>query len=362
MIGRFARLAGVSVHALRHYDEVGLLVPADVDPATGWRRYRWEQLHDARLIQALRWVDLPIEDVRRILAHEDAHQVLARHRDELERQRSQVVARIADVDRFLEKGIAMPTVQSGTRPVQIRLAVDDPSAAVEFYQEAFGLRYEVARRTRTGDHSTFMFGEYGRDDFFLLWLLGPDRCDRPGPARFSLLVEDLDACHARALAAGATEVAAPFDAEGMPRSSAVQDPSGNRIGLAQGWPSFRAGARPVQIMLAVDDPSAAVDFYQEAFDFRYEVARRTTNGDHSGFIFGEYGRDDFFLLWLLGPERSDRPGRSNFSLLVEDLDAYHARALAAGATELAAPFDAEGMPRSSAIEDPSGNRIGLAQG
>jgi hypothetical protein len=64
------------------------------------------------------------------------------------------------------------------------------------------------------------------------------------------------------------------------------------------------------------------------------------------------------------------PGPSNFSLLVEDLDAYHARALTAGATEVAAPFDAEGMPRSSgegmprssAVLDSSGNRIGSAQG
>jgi hypothetical protein len=47
-IGRFGRLAGLSVGALRHYDEVDLLRPASVDPDTGYRSYRRDQLDDAR--------------------------------------------------------------------------------------------------------------------------------------------------------------------------------------------------------------------------------------------------------------------------------------------------------------------------
>ena len=129
----------------------------------------------------------------------------------------------------------MSVAQLGSRPVQIKVAVDDLASSVRFYQEAFGLKYEVARRTQHHDSSAFVFGEYGRGDFFLLWLLDdPDRRDRPGTSNFSLLVEDVDTVHARALAAGATEVAPPHDAEGMPRSSGVQDPHGNWIGLAQG--------------------------------------------------------------------------------------------------------------------------------
>ncbi|MET8757598.1 VOC family protein [Lentzea sp. NPDC004782] len=57
---------------------------------------------------------------------------------------------------------------------------------------------------------------------------------RPGPTTFGLLVDDLDARHSRALAAGATEVVAPRDRQGMPRSAAVRDPDGNRIWLYQG--------------------------------------------------------------------------------------------------------------------------------
>jgi DNA-binding transcriptional MerR regulator len=38
-IGRFARLTGLSIHALRHYDDVSLLIPAHTDPQTGYRHY-----------------------------------------------------------------------------------------------------------------------------------------------------------------------------------------------------------------------------------------------------------------------------------------------------------------------------------
>lgn len=359
-IGRFARLSGVSVHALRHYDDVGLLAPAEVDADSGYRRYRAGQIRSVRLIRALRWIDLPIEEIKQVLAAEgDAWLILARHRDRLERQRGLIDAQIRDVTRFAEKGLTMPTVQSGCRPVQIMIAVDDKPASIAFYQEILGARQQVARRTSHRDFPAFLFGEYGRDDFFLLWLVDePGRLDWPGRSNFSLLVPDLDAAHRRALAAGATEAIPPRESEGMPRNSAVRDLSGNWIGLAQG----RTGPRPVQIRIAVDDAKASAAFYEQAFGFRSQVARRTRDADYSAFMFGEYERDDFFLLWLLDdPDRLDWPGTSNISFLVDDLDAVHQRALAAGAAEVAAPHDTEGMPRSSRVRDPSGNWVGLAQ-
>jgi DNA-binding transcriptional MerR regulator len=360
-IGRFSRLSGVSVHALRHYDDVGLLEPAEVDADSGYRRYRAGQIQSARLIRALRWIDLPIEQIGQILAAEgDACPILARHRDRLERQRSLIDAQIRDVTRFLENGLVMPTVPTGCRPVQIVIAVDDISASVAFYQELLGKQQQAAQRTSHGDFPAFVFGEYGRDDFFLLWLLDdPERLDWPGRSNFGLLVPDLDAAHRRALAAGATEAMPPRESEGMPRNSAVRDLSGNWISLFQG----RTGPRPVQIMIAVNDAKPSVAFYEAAFGLRSAVARRTKEADYPAFTFGENERDDFFLVWLLDdPGRLDWPGTSNFSFLVDDLGAVHQRALAAGATEVAAPHDTEGMPRNSRIRDPSGNWIGLAQG
>jgi DNA-binding transcriptional MerR regulator len=234
-IGRFAHLTGLSIHALRHYDDVGLLTPTEVDPGSGYRRYRRDQVRLARLIGELRWIHLPIEEIRQVLADlGNAGDVLAGHRRRLERRRGTVTAQIDGIDRLMTKGISMSTPLSGCRPVQIKIAVDDTPAAIDFYRSAFDLRYEVTRRADEEDHSSFLFGEYGQDDFFLLHLIDRTDTDRPGPATFGLLVDDLDARHSRALAAGGTEVAAPRDLTGMPRCSAVKDPSGNWIWLYQG--------------------------------------------------------------------------------------------------------------------------------
>jgi DNA-binding transcriptional MerR regulator len=66
-IGRFARRTGLTVEALRHYDELGVLKPAEVDPTTGYRRYRPAQLDSARQAAWLRSLDLPLDQVRRWL-------------------------------------------------------------------------------------------------------------------------------------------------------------------------------------------------------------------------------------------------------------------------------------------------------
>lgn len=70
-IGRFARLAGLSVGALRHYDELDLLRPARVDAASGYRSYRRDQLERARLIGTLRGLEVPLDEVRRIVDADD---------------------------------------------------------------------------------------------------------------------------------------------------------------------------------------------------------------------------------------------------------------------------------------------------
>ena len=66
-IGQFARASGLTAKALRHYDAVGLLAPAFVDPASGYRRYNADQADTARLIRRLRGLDLPVAEVRRLL-------------------------------------------------------------------------------------------------------------------------------------------------------------------------------------------------------------------------------------------------------------------------------------------------------
>jgi DNA-binding transcriptional MerR regulator len=67
-IGVFARRSRLSAKALRLYDQMGLLVPADVDPENGYRRYRESQLATARLIVMLRRLDMPLTRVADIIS------------------------------------------------------------------------------------------------------------------------------------------------------------------------------------------------------------------------------------------------------------------------------------------------------
>jgi DNA-binding transcriptional MerR regulator len=67
-IGEFARRSGLSANALRLYDELGLLPPARVDASSGYRLYAEAQLERARLIAALRQLQVPLPGIRAILA------------------------------------------------------------------------------------------------------------------------------------------------------------------------------------------------------------------------------------------------------------------------------------------------------
>jgi DNA-binding transcriptional MerR regulator len=70
-IGRFARLSGLTIGALRHYDELDLLRPARVDPESGYRSYDPSQLTRARTILRLRGLEMPLEEIRAALNEDD---------------------------------------------------------------------------------------------------------------------------------------------------------------------------------------------------------------------------------------------------------------------------------------------------
>lgn len=86
-IGEFANTTGISVKALRHYDETKALVPFEVDAATGYRRYAESQVRDGALLQALRAAGVPLLVAAKALRDGDAAEVLDRHRAEVQQKR-----------------------------------------------------------------------------------------------------------------------------------------------------------------------------------------------------------------------------------------------------------------------------------
>jgi DNA-binding transcriptional MerR regulator len=87
LIGPFSRASYLSVKTLRAYHEAGLLVPAVVDPQTGYRSYSVAQLTDAAVIRRLRALDVPLDAIGQILEARDpamTTKVLSEHRAVLE--------------------------------------------------------------------------------------------------------------------------------------------------------------------------------------------------------------------------------------------------------------------------------------
>ena len=70
-IGDFSRATHLSVKMLRHYHEIGLLEPADVDPDTGYRRYATAQIGTAQVIRRFRDLDMPLEEIHAVLTAPD---------------------------------------------------------------------------------------------------------------------------------------------------------------------------------------------------------------------------------------------------------------------------------------------------
>jgi DNA-binding transcriptional MerR regulator len=66
-IGTFAARARLSAKALRLYDRLGLLSPAYVDEASGYRYYRAEQAERARLVAMLRQLDMPLARIAQVV-------------------------------------------------------------------------------------------------------------------------------------------------------------------------------------------------------------------------------------------------------------------------------------------------------
>ncbi|MFI2477154.1 MerR family transcriptional regulator [Nocardia xishanensis] len=161
-IGALARASGLTASALRFYADCGLLAPAEIDAATGYRYYTRSQCERAVLIRRLRGIDLSLEAITEVLAADPDHaeRLLDAHVAELER-RTKAAARVAaQVKRALGAvyGTAVPAAELARAIAQVgpAAAVDDSAPVltgilVEADSSALTLtatdRYRLSTRT-----------------------------------------------------------------------------------------------------------------------------------------------------------------------------------------------------------------------
>jgi DNA-binding transcriptional MerR regulator len=147
-IGDFARATHLSVKTLRYYHRVGLLEPDDVDAHTGYRRYTTTQIPTAQIIRRFRDLDMPVEEVAKVLAAADIatrNDLIAAHLSRLEDGLSQAQSAVSSLRDLLAPsttavaGIGRRRVPA-TPAAAIREEVDI-SDALTWYEGALGELY-----------------------------------------------------------------------------------------------------------------------------------------------------------------------------------------------------------------------------
>ena len=104
-IGEFSRMTHLSVKALRHYDDVGLLSPAEVDRSSGYRRYATGQVPTAQVIRRFRDLDMPLEEIRYVLNAPDVavrDQAIVAHLQRMQETLERTQATVASLQALLD--------------------------------------------------------------------------------------------------------------------------------------------------------------------------------------------------------------------------------------------------------------------
>jgi DNA-binding transcriptional MerR regulator len=130
-IGDFSRASHLSVKTLRHYHEVGLLEPSEVDPHNGYRYYVEDQIRVAQVIRRLRSLQMPVAEVRSVLAapaSEARNRLIVAHLDRLETDLARTRAAVGELRDLLgqphpPRAVAYRTVPP-TSAVAIQQTVD----------------------------------------------------------------------------------------------------------------------------------------------------------------------------------------------------------------------------------------------
>ena len=150
-IGRFARLTGLSIGALRHYDELDLLRPIEVDRFTGYRSYATDQVEIGRAIARLRDLEVPLEEIRAVLGTDDPTEQRRRVADQAARVQARVDRQlhILHVLRQLSQGRERIVTETAT-PTDILDADAHRRLGKDLYNHTWTL-IETADRTPEQD-------------------------------------------------------------------------------------------------------------------------------------------------------------------------------------------------------------------
>src|SRR6476646_3924454 len=143
-IGDFSRASHLSIKTLRHYHEVGLLEPSEVDPGNGYRYYAEDQIPLAQVIRRLRGLQMPVAEVKSVLAAPDPearNRLIAAHLDRLEGDLARTRAAVLELRGLLERPVTPRAVERRTVPPTAAVAIHatvDREDLLAWWQGALG--------------------------------------------------------------------------------------------------------------------------------------------------------------------------------------------------------------------------------
>ena len=150
-IGDFSRMTQLSVKALRHYHDVGVLVPAAVDPWSGYRYYDVEQVPVAHIVRRLRDLGMPLADVRTVLQAPDLrtrNEVIVAHLARMEAELALVESTVSSLRSLLEGPAATAHVRHRAVAAAQALAISESVAMADlepWCDQAFSELHERIR-------------------------------------------------------------------------------------------------------------------------------------------------------------------------------------------------------------------------
>lgn len=168
-IGDFSRMTYLSIKTLRHYHEVGLLTPAEIDPSSGYRRYDASQVPTAQVIRRFRDLGMPVDQVLAVLEAPDVesrNSAIIAHLQRMEAQLSATQATVASLRSLLETPSATPIVDYRDDPAAMALAIREHVDAADFHDWWIAVFTElrgalaVSRAGRAGPDSSLYFNEF----------------------------------------------------------------------------------------------------------------------------------------------------------------------------------------------------------
>jgi len=143
-VGDFSRATHLSVKTLRHYHQVGLLEPTAVNPDTGYRYYSAVQIPTAQVIRRLRDLEMPVADVKAVLAAPDAparNALIAAHLGRLEAELAQTRAAVESLRNLLQPPDGATAIEHRSVPATAAAAIEavvDRADALAWWQGALG--------------------------------------------------------------------------------------------------------------------------------------------------------------------------------------------------------------------------------